>query len=120
MSSLGSLTVHAMRGTLQGTQKPVEVVTRAGVAGTGLVVGASIATPFQVETDFYGTISDCDTWRDTALGYVGTSQSVTDGDGATWSDVAILGMEFQRMRAIGLGGTSTHVVRATWRLAAEG
>ena len=119
MAAIGSLTVNAWRGTVQGEQKPVEIVRRAGIAGTGLLVGANQATPYTVETDYYGTLAQCGTWRDTALGYVGTSQSVTDGVGATWSDTAIIDMQFVIFAAKGLGGSNTHTIRATWTMASE-
>lgn len=119
MSALGSLTCHAWRGILQKTQKPVQPVYRPGVAGTGLLVGAAHATESPVETDFYGTLANVIAWRDTALGFVGTSQTATDGLGGAWTDVAVLGLTFQIMAAGGLGGTNTHVIRASWRLAAE-
>jgi hypothetical protein len=119
MAALGSLTVDAWRGDVQGKQKPVEVVTRAGVSGTGLLVGAATATPFQVDTDYAGTLAEVTTWRNSALGMVGTAVAATDGKGAAWTDVAVLGVEFVIMPGLGLGGTKTHVIRATWRLAAE-
>lgn len=119
MAAIGSLTIHGFRGTVQGEQKPVEIVTRAGVAGTGMLVGAYTATPFDVETDYYSDISGCGTWRDTALGYVGTSQSVTDGVGATWTDVAIVGVRFVIFAASGLPDSATHIIRASWSMAAE-
>lgn len=117
--AIGSLTPHAIRGTVQGEQKPVSVVTRAGVAGTGLLVGAYQATPYTLETDYYGTLAQCSTWRDTALAMVGTAVSVTDAFGATWADTAVLGFEFRFITAKGLGGSNTHIIRATWTLVSE-
>ena len=119
MSAIGSLSPTAWRGQIQGEKPPVELVTRAGVAGTGMLVGAATSTPFQIETDLIGTIAQADTFRNTALGYVGTSQSVTDGWGAVWSDVAILDFQFQYIRAASLGGTNVVILRATWTMAAE-
>jgi hypothetical protein len=119
MAAIGSLSVYSWRGTVLGEQKPVAIITRAGVAGTGLSVGAYQATPYNIETDYIGTLAQCNTWRDTALGYVGTSQSVTDAFGATWSDTAILGVTFQYLRAIGLGGSNTHIIRAVWHMVSE-
>jgi hypothetical protein len=119
MAAIGSLTINAWRGTVQGEQKPVEIVTRAGVAGTGALIGAAVATPYTVETDFYGTSAQCDTWRDTALGYVGTSVSITDSIGATWSDTLVEGVSFVYLRAKGLGGSNTHLIRATWQMWSE-
>ena len=119
MAAIGSLTIHAWRGTVQAWQSPVEIITRAGVEGTGLVVGADQGTPFNVETDYYGTIAQCDTWRNTAIGIVGTSVSITDGNGATWSDTAILNVAFTYIRAKGLGGSNTHIIRATWHMVNE-
>lgn len=117
--AIGSLTPHAIRGTVQGEQKSVAVVTRAGVAGTGLLVSAAQATPYTLETDYYGTLVQCDTWRDTALGMVGTVVSITDAFGATWTDTAVLGLEFRYITAKGLGGSNTHILRATWTLVSE-
>lgn len=117
--AIGSLTPHAIRGTVQGEQKPVQVVTRAGVAGTGLLVGAAQATPYTLETDYYGTLANCGTWRDTALAMVGTVVSITDAFGATWSDTAVLGVEFKFITANGLGGSNTTILRATWTLVSE-
>jgi hypothetical protein len=119
MAAIGSLTISAWRGTVQGEQKPVDIITRAGVAGTGLMVGAPQATPYSVETDYYGTVSQVGTWRDTALGYVGTVVSVTDSHGATWGDTAVLGLQFVILRCLGLGGSNTHLIRATWQLVSE-
>jgi hypothetical protein len=117
--AIGSLAPHAIRGTVQGEQKPVSVVTRAGVAGTGLLVGAYQATPYTLESDYYGTMANCDTFRDAALAMVGTSVSLTDAFGATWADTAVLGVEFRYIRAKGLGGSNTHIIRATWTLVSE-
>lgn len=117
--AIGSLTPHAIRGTIQGEQKPVSVVTRAGVAGTGLLVGAAQATPYTLETDYYGTVAQCDTFRDAALGMVGTSVSITDAFGATWTDNAVLGFEFRYITAKGLGGSNTTIIRGTWSLVSE-
>ena len=117
--AIGSLTIHAIRGTVQGEQKPVQVITRAGVAGTGLLVGAAQATPYNLETDFYGSVVQCDTWRNTALAMVGTVVSITDAFGATWTDTAVLGVEFRYITARGLGAGNTTIVRATWSLVSE-
>ena len=120
MAVIGALNLDCWRGTVQGEQKPVDVVTRAGVAGTGLVVGANQATPFTVETEYYGTYAQVTSWRDTALGYVGTSQSVTDAHGTSWTDTAILGMTFQIRRCkLPTGGSHTHLISATWQMLAE-
>lgn len=119
MAAIGTLTPYAWRGQIQGEKKPVEIVTRAGVAGTGLLVGAATSTPFQVETDYIGTQAQVDTWRNTALGLPGTSVSVTDGWGAVWSDVAILDVQFTYIRAKALGGTNIIILRAVWTMAAE-
>lgn len=119
MAAISTLAIDSWRGQVQGEQKPVNIVTRAGVAGTGLLVGASQATPYNIETDYYGTIGQVDTWRNTALGLVGTSVSVTDGWGATWTDTAILGVSFQYIRAIGLPGSATHIIRASWQMVSE-
>jgi hypothetical protein len=117
--AIGSLTPNAIRGTVQGEKKPVSVVTRAGVAGTGLLVGAAQATPYQLETDYYGTLAQCGTWRDSALAMVGTVVSITDAFGATWSDTAVLDIEFRFITAKGLGGSNTTILRATWTLVSE-
>lgn len=117
--AIGSLTPHAIRGTIQGEQKPVSVVTRAGVAGTGLLVGAAQATPYTLETDYYGTVAQCDTFRNAALAMVGTSVSITDAFGATWTDNAVLGFEFRYITAKGLGGSNTTIIRGTWSLVSE-
>jgi hypothetical protein len=50
---------------------------------------------------------------------VGTSVSVTDALGETRSDTAVLGLDYQVIRAKGLGGSNTHIVRATWTMASE-
>lgn len=117
--AIGSLSVDAFRGTIQSKQKGVEYFTRPGVAGLGLLVDAVHSTPSTIETDFTGTLAECNTWRNTALGFVGTSQSVTDAFGTTWTDVAILGFEFVYRTAKGLGGSKTHIVTARWTMAAE-
>jgi hypothetical protein len=120
MAVIGALSLDMWRGTVQGEQKPVEVITRAGVAGTGLVVGAYQATPYIVETAYYGTLAEVGTWRDTALGYVGTSQSITDGNGVSWTDTAILGVTFNIVRCkLPAGGSDTHLILATWQMASE-
>ncbi len=121
MAVIGALNIDAWRGTPQGEQKPVDIVTRAGVAGTGLVVGANQATPYTVETDYYGTYAQVTSWRDTALGYVGTSQSITDTFGTSWTDTAILGVSFaiRRVKGLPTGGSATHLITATWQMASE-
>jgi len=121
MPAIGALYATSWRGTVLGRQKPVEVITRAGVAGTGLVVGALAATPFSVETEYYGTYAQVTSWRDSALGYVGTSQIVTDTHGTTWSDVAIVGLSFRILRCVlPPGGSYTHLIAAEWQMMAEG
>jgi hypothetical protein len=117
--AIGSLTPHSIRGTIQGEQRSVSVFTRAGVDGTGLLVGAYQATSYTLETDYYGTVEQCDTFRNTALDLVGTSVSITDAFGATWTDNAVLGFEFRYIIAKGLGGSNTTIIRATWSLVSE-
>lgn len=117
--AIGSLSPHAIRGTIQGEHAPVSVITRSGVAGTGLLVGAAQATPYTLETDYYGTVANCDTFRDAALAMVGTSVSITDAFGATWTDNAVLNFEFAYHTVKGLGGSNTTILRATWTLVSE-
>jgi hypothetical protein len=119
MAAIGTLTISAMRGTVQGERKPVEIITRPGVAGTGLLVGAYQAPPYTLETDYYSTLANCLTWMASADLLVGTSVSVTDALGETRSDTAVLGLDYQVIRAKGLGGSNTHIVRATWTMASE-
>jgi hypothetical protein len=120
MAVIGALSLDCWRGTVQSEQKPVDVVTRSGVAGTGLVVGAAQATAYTVETEYYGTYAQVTTWRDTALGYVGTSQSVTDAHGTAWADTAILGISFIIRRCkLPTGGSHTHLITATWQMLSE-
>lgn len=118
MAAIGGLTANCWRGTVQGEQKPVEVVTRSGVAGTGLLVGAYQATPYEIETEYYSDVTGVGTWRDTALAMVGTSVSITDHLGAVWSDTAVLGFAFVIRRVAGLGA-NTHLITARWHLVSE-
>lgn len=119
MASIGALTLDSWRGTVQWKQSPVEVITRAGVSGTGMLVGATIGVPYQVETYYKGTLAEVQTWRNTAAGYVGTAQTVVDAQGESWADTAILSVEFQIFRAKALGGTATHLCRATWTMSSD-
>jgi hypothetical protein len=115
MAAIGSLTIHAMRGTPQGEAKAVQVITRPGVDGTGMLVGAYQSREFTVETDFYSTQVNVDSWYATALTYVGTSVSMTDGIGTVWTDTLVLDIAFQINAVKGLGA-STHLIRAQWRM----
>lgn len=119
MAAIGSLSVDAWRGSVQGMQQSLEVFTRAGVDGSGLLVNAYHGVPYTVETDFYGTLAGVQSWRATALTYPGTVVSVTDSDSYAWANTAVLGVEFIIRRAKGLGGTNTHIITATWQMISE-
>ena len=115
MAAIGSLTIQAMRGTPQNELQSVQVITRPGVDGTGLLVGEYQSQPFTVETDYYSTLANVQTWRGTASTYVGTSVTMTDGLGEAWTDVIVLGLQYQILAVKGLG-SSTHLIRAQWTL----
>lgn len=115
MAAIGSLTIQALRGTPQNEAKVVQVITRPGVDGTGMLVGAYQSREFTVETDYYSTLVNVQSWRATALTYVGTSVSMTDGLGETWTDTLVLDISFQILAVKGLG-SSTHLIRAQWRM----
>lgn len=118
MASVSSLTVNAWRGSILGEQKGVEIITRAGVAGTGILVGAYQATRSVIETEYYGTLANCQTWVNTAVTYTGNSISVTDALGTTWSDTVVLSVTYKIQAVKGLGA-NTHIVFATWEMMAE-
>ena len=115
MASIGSLSITAWRGTIVGEMKPVEIVRRAGVDGTGLLVGAYASTPVTIETDYIDTLANVQAWTTTALTYPGTSISVTDAMGDTWSDTAILDLTYSYLR-VKSAGVSAYLVRATWTM----
>jgi hypothetical protein len=115
--AIGSLSPNAWRGTLQGPRKTVETFTRPGVAGSGLVVDAARAPEVEIETDFLGSLADCQTFRTTAELMVGTVVSCSDQWGASWDDVAVIAVESQ---ITATAGTYAGVCRTRWRLIAEG
>jgi hypothetical protein len=119
MAAIGSLTIHAWRGSIQGEMRPVEVIRRAGVDGTGLLVGNYHSTPSVVETDYYGTKAQVESWTATANTLVGTSVSITDGLGSTWTDAALLDLSYVYIRAKIGGVLDSYIVRATWTIAVE-
>lgn len=119
MAAISSLTPNAWRGQIQGVRTSNQTFRRAGVSGTGMLVGGTHGAEYAVETDYFGTLAECDTWRNTALGLVGTKVSVTDAWGATWSDTLILDVRFRYIRAMCLPSTATHILRAEWDMLSE-
>lgn len=118
MAAIGALTINAWRGTVLLAQSQVDVFTRPGVDGTGIIVGATHGTPYQVETDHYGTLLEVTTWVDLALSYVGSVVSVTDSFGTVHADTAVIAVSFG-IRAVRGLGASTHLVTANWSMITE-
>lgn len=118
MAVIGSLAVTAWRGDIQGERRSVEPVTRAGVDGLGLLVGAYQSTISEIETDYVDTLVNVETWESSADALVGDAVSVTDGWGNVWTDVAILSVTYRRT-AIKYGGATRYLTRATWQMAAD-
>lgn len=118
MAAIGSLAIHAWRGTPQGETKAVEVIRRPGVDGTGLLVGEYQSRQSIVETEYYSSFANVQIWEAAALLLVGTSVSVTDGNGATWSDTVILDIQYS-IRAVKGLGASTHIISARWVMAMD-
>lgn len=115
--AIGALNPTSWRGTLQGPRKNVETFTRPGVAGSGLVVDAARAPECEVETDYLGTLANCNVFRTTAELMVGTVVACTDQWGTSWSDVAVIAVESQITATT---GSAAGVCRTRWRLIAEG
>ncbi len=115
MAAVGSLTIHAWRGTVQGESKQTQIITRPGVDGTGMLVSAYQSKEFDIETDFYSTLANVLAWQATALTYPGTTISTTDAFGVTYTDTVIIDVRSTIVTVKGLG-SSTHLIRSQWRM----
>ncbi len=68
-----------------------------------------------METDYYSSLVNVQTWRDLALTYPGSAISITDGFGQVWADTVVLDVSFV-IRAVKGLGASTHLITAQWQL----
>lgn len=118
MASIGGITVSAMRGTILEPMTEVQTFTRPGVAGLGLIIDSAHPKTVEIETDHYGTAANIGTFVGSAVATIGTSVTVVDQFGSTWTDVAVLDLSYSIFVAKGMGGSNTHIVRARWTLAA--
>lgn len=112
MSAIGTITCDGWRGTIQGPAASVETWRRAGVEGNGASVSAAHGRPSEIETDHLGTGTEIAT----AEAMVGTTVSVTDCIGDTWSDVLVMSVTGTIRAVVGVDGGSTHLTTLRWQL----
>lgn len=112
MASIGSLTVDTWRGVPQQALPETVAITRPGVAGTLLLVGASHQQEQEIETIILGTSGECSAAWGAANAMAGTVVSATDNYGSTWDRTAVQGLRHEELRPT----TAGWMLRTRWRL----
>lgn len=118
MSSIGTLSFTAWKGTIQPQSASVETFTRAGVDGTGLLVGAVRGVQSAIETVNVDTLVNVAADLDDAKAMVGTVVTAVDDSGTTFSNTAVISVSGTIKRCGGVG-SSTHMLTMSWQLLAE-
>lgn len=112
MASIGSLSFTTWRGVPQAQAPEVAAITRPGVNGALLLVGAYHPQEQEVETLFISSSALCASAWGTANAMVGTVVSSTDPYGTTWNRTAVLSVRHEQLTPT----TAGWMLRTRWRL----
>jgi len=112
MASIGSLTFQTWRGVPQGQAPEVAAITRPGVNGALLLVGAYHPQEQEVETIIVTTSALASAAWGAANAMVGTVVSSTDPYGTTWNRTAVLSVRHEQLTPT----TAGWMLRTRWRL----